>query len=164
MKQTLYEISQEYLELAARIEENEGELTPELEEALAINEENHNAKIESYAAVIANYKAEAEACKAESKRLKEKADAALRHAETLKETIVRFLTVTDRRKVQAGNWSVSLRDSEAVSVTDESLLPSDYWREKVERSVDKVAVKNAIKGGQVIPGAELVTNTSLQIK
>ena len=164
MKQTLYDINEEYLRLMQQVEENEGEMTPELEQALAINEENHSAKLESYAAIIANYNAEAEACKAESKRLKDKADRVVAHAQRLKDAIVHFLTVTDRRKVAAGTWSMSLRDTEAVSVTDEAAIPADYWREKVERSVDRMAVKAAIKGGTEIPGCTLVTNTSLQIK
>ena len=48
MEKTLYEINEEYLGILAQIEDNEGELTPELEQALAINEENHAAKLEAY--------------------------------------------------------------------------------------------------------------------
>ena len=80
MKETLYSINEEYLNILAQIEENEGELTPELEKALAINEEQHEAKLEAYGHIIANYRAEAEACKAEAERLKKKADNALKAA------------------------------------------------------------------------------------
>lgn len=102
MEKTLYEINQDYLRLMSEIEENDGEMTPELEQALAINEADHAAKLEAYGQIIANYKAEAEACKAEAARLKTKADRATRSAERLKETIRFFLTATDRRKVAAG--------------------------------------------------------------
>lgn len=164
MEKTLYEINQDYLRLMSEIEENEGEMTPELEQALAINEADHAAKLEAYGQIIANYKAEAEACKAEAARLKAKADRAARSAERLKDTIRFFLTATDRRKVAAGVWSFSLRESVAVEVSDMEILPEGYIREKVTREPDKAALKDALNGGAAIPGAELVTRTSLQIK
>lgn len=164
MEKTLYQINEEYLGILAQIEENEGELTPELEQALAINEENHAAKLEAYGNIISNYKAEAEACKAEAERLKAKAERAKKAAERLKDTIRYFLTVTDRRKVAAGLYSFSLRDSKAVNVTDESLLPEEFWRVKTTREVAKTDIKAAIEAGQEVPGAEIVTNTSLTIK
>jgi len=37
MKNTLYDIKQEYLELINQVEELEGEITPEIEEQLTIN-------------------------------------------------------------------------------------------------------------------------------
>ena len=164
MNNTLYDISNEYLKLMSEIEANEGEMTPELEQALAINEENHAAKMEAYAACIANYKAEAEACKAESKRLKERAERADKHADRLKEYMKMFMECTGREKVAAGNWKLSLRESVAVEVSDMEILPEGYIREKVTREPDKAALKDAMKGGAAIPGAELVTRTSLQIK
>lgn len=164
MEKTLYEINQDYLRLMSEIEENDGEMTPELEQALAINEADHAAKLEAYGQIIANYKAEAEACKAEAARLKTKADRALKAADRLKDTISFFLTATDRRKAAAGVWSFSLRDSKAVNVTDEEAIPEIFWREKVTREVSKTDIKAAIEGGQVVPGAEIVTNVSLLIR
>lgn len=164
MEKTLYQINEEYLSLLAQIEELDGEITPELEAAIQINEEDHAAKLEAYGHIISNYKAEAEACKAEAARLKTKADRAIRAAERLKDTIRYFLTVTDRRKAAAGLYTFSLRDSKAVNVTDESLLPSEFWRVKTTREVSKTDIKAAIEAGQIVPGAEIITNTSLQIK
>lgn len=164
MEKTLYEINEEYIKLLAQVEENEGELTPELEQALTINEEDHAAKLEAYGKIISNYKSEAEACKQEADRLKAKADRAIKAAERLKDTIRYFLTVTDRRKASAGLYTFSLRDSKAVKVTDESLLPGAFWRVKETREVSKTDIKAAIEAGQIVPGAEIVINTSLQIK
>ena len=164
MKPTLYSINEEYLQLLAQIEENEGELTPELEEALAINEEQHEAKLEAYGNIIANYLAEAEACKAESERLRVKADRAKKAAERLKETIRYFLTVTDRKKAAGGLWTFALRESDAVLITDEAAIPDEWWRVKTTREVNKADIKAAIKSGTDIPGVELTKNTSLTIK
>ena len=43
----IYQISQELLNIFDIIEENEGELTPELEEQLAITRESFNEKIKN---------------------------------------------------------------------------------------------------------------------
>lgn len=48
MSQNLFNIQEEYYEILQQIEELEGEITPELEEALKINKENLEAKIKAY--------------------------------------------------------------------------------------------------------------------
>lgn len=45
------------------------------------------------------------------------------------------------------------RGQPAVTITDEAALPSQFIRTKTEP--DKTAIKEALKGGQVVPGAEL---------
>ena len=164
MEKTLYEISNEYVDLMSEVELNEGELTPELEAALQINEQDYQQKMEAYAACIANYKAEAEACKNEAKRLREKGERALNVVERLKSTMMFFMQATDRKKVDAGQWKMSLRETKAVNVLDETLVPDTHIRTKVETSVDKVAVEEAIANGKAVEGCELITNTSIQIK
>lgn len=164
MEKTLYKINEEYLQLLAQIEENDGELTPEMEEALAINEQDHAAKLEAYGGIIANYLAEADACKAEAERLKAKAERAKKAAERLKETILYFLTATDRRKAAGGLWTFSVRESEAVQVTDESAIPEQWWRVKTTREVAKIDIRAAIKAGSDVPGCVIVRNKSLTIK
>ena len=48
----IFEIEQDLLSIFDEIEENEGELTPELEEKLAITQENFKNKVESYINLI----------------------------------------------------------------------------------------------------------------
>ena len=52
MKKALYNIEREYLELAEQIEQAEGELTPELETALAITEGELQTKAVGYGFII----------------------------------------------------------------------------------------------------------------
>lgn len=60
--------------------------------------------------------------------------------------------------------SLSIRQgSESVNVIDVNELPQGYF--KTERQADKAAIKSAIKAGEQIPGAELVTgDASLTIR
>ena len=44
----LYQIEQDLLELYTQIEENNGEITPEIEERLKITQENFTNKLENY--------------------------------------------------------------------------------------------------------------------
>lgn len=164
MEKTLYSINEQYLDLLRQIEENGGEVTPELEEQLAINEADHAAKLEAYGRIISNYTAEAAACMEEVKRLALKADRATRAAGRLKDTILYFLQATDRRKAAAGVWTYTLRDSKAVEVEDDSALPEEFWRVREVRTPDKQGIKAAIEAGATVPGARLVTNTSLQMR
>ena len=59
-KMTLFNIAAEQLRINDMLEESGGELTPELEEALVINEGNFMVKVEGYVETIARYKALAE--------------------------------------------------------------------------------------------------------
>ena len=66
---TLYGITAELNGILAQLEELGGEITPELEQALAINEEQFVAKAEDYGHAILNLKGMAAAAKAEKERL-----------------------------------------------------------------------------------------------
>ena len=47
---------------------------------------------------------------------------------------------------------------------NESEIPEEYKTVKVSKTVDKAAIKNAIKSGKEIPGAHIETNETIQIK
>ena len=162
MTNSLYHITSEQLRINELLEESGGELTPEIEEALIINEENFIAKSEGYIETIAKYKALAEAAKVrieEYQRIKRTAENIEKR---LKERMQWAMEVMGRDKVEVGHRKLSLRSSTAVNITDEVRIPNQYI--KVETSVDKMALKKDLQAGLVIEGAELVTNRNLQIR
>ena len=65
-------------------------------------------------------------------------------------------------KVDTGLHKIFFRSSQAVNITNEAHIPSNYI--KVETSVDKVSLKRDLAAGMIIEGAELVTNKSIQIR
>ena len=71
MNSNIFQISNDYLELIATIEDNDGELTPELEEALSINKEELDAKMEAYAHIIKQKQADMKLAKDEIDRLRD---------------------------------------------------------------------------------------------
>lgn len=68
---SLYNISQDILNIFAVIEENEGEVTEEQLDALEIKQEELQEKLASYKKAISVWNSDIDACKAEEKRLKD---------------------------------------------------------------------------------------------
>ena len=158
---TLYQISEDQRRLNAMLEETGGELTTELEEALAITEQNFVTKAENYGKAILHYKQMVAAAKAETDRIKaiQKTceNAIARMEERLRDAMILF----DKPKVEMATLKLSLRKSERVVIDDENNLPADCIVVKTE--VSKTEVKRHLKAGETI-GAHLEENQSLQIK
>ena len=158
---TLYQISEDQRALMAMLEETGGELTPELEEALAITEQNFVSKAENYGKAILHYKQLVAAAKAETDRIKaiQKTceNAIARMEERLRDAMILF----DKPKVEMATLKLSLRKSERVVIDDENNLPADCIVVKTE--VSKTEVKRHLKAGETI-GAHLEENQSLQIR
>lgn len=53
--------------------------------------------------------------------------------------------------------------TQSLAITDELAVPDNYWR--ITRTLDKAAIKAALKAGDTVPGAELSNGLpSLQIR
>jgi len=161
MELTLYQISDEQRRINAMLEETGGELTPEIEEALAINEGNFVTKAENYGKAILYYDAIVEAVKVEKKRLDGIQKTAENSMKRLKERLIDAMKTFDKPKVELSTMNLSLRKSEKVVIDDEKKIPKDCIKVTVE--VSKTALKAYIKEGKEC-GAHLEENQSLQIK
>ena len=65
-------------------------------------------------------------------------------------------------KFQTGLFKISLTKSESVNIVDESVIPKEY--KKVKYEVSKTDIKNAIKNGVQVAGAEIKENHSITIR
>lgn len=162
MTPTLYKISQEQLRINDALMESGGELTPELEEALIINEHNFAVKAENYIASIHKFEALAEAAEAEIKRISAIKKTAANAAKHLKSNLSNGMEIMGLDKADLGLNKLSFRHSTAVNILDEVKIPSVYI--KVETKIDKESLKRDLKAGLVLEGAELTTNKTLQIR
>ena len=158
----LYEITREAQELAFLLESDE--LTPELEVALLINQDQLQAKAGNYAKVIANIQSNADAIDAEIKRLKAMKDTKDRSINRLKEALRDAMLVSGIDKIESTLFKLSLRRSEAVEVDVVEALPNAFQNIKNVVTADKIAIKEAIKRGENVMGARIVENFNLQIK
>ena len=159
----LYQINEHLQAILDAAMDNDGELTPELEEQLAINEAEFETKAEGYCHAIRIYEAQAAMFKAEQDRIaagRKRIDA---QVERLKSRLSDAVMMRGGA-VDIGTFSLSHRKSESVIIDNENALPSEL-REIVETiKPDKTAIKERIKAGEVVPGASLVVNQNLQIK
>ena len=161
---TLYGITAELNAILTQLEELGGEITPELEQALAINEENFAAKSEDYGHAILNLKGMAAAAKAEKERLAALQKFYENAQKRLTDALSNAMQVFGHDKVENATMRLSLRHSTATEVDDLDQVPAEYKTTKVEVVADKTAIKKAIQQGEDVPGAHLVENVSLQIK
>jgi len=158
----LYEITREALELASLLETEE--LTPELEQALVINQDQLQAKANNYAKVIVNIQSDADAIDNEIKRLKAMKESKDRAITRLKEAVKNAMLVSNIEKIESPLFKLSIRKSEAVEVDMLEGLPSEFLNVKNVVTPDKIAIKEAIKRGEFVLGARLIDNFNLQIK
>lgn len=161
-KITIYSISAEQLRINEMLEESGGELTPEIEEALLINEDNFIAKADGYIETIAKYKAMQDALAERIKQMQAFKKTAENIERRLKERLAYGMRVMQRNVVEIGLHKVSLRTTTSVNITDEVRLPNSFII--VETKPDKKRIGDALKSGELVPGAELVTNQSIQIR
>lgn len=106
----LFNISQELEDIFLQLEENGGELTPELEERLAINEANLHEKLDGYRRVHSRFMSDVKACKEEEVRIakirKSKENQAERLKTNMLEAVMRFGNVG-----KSGNRVIELPDA-----------------------------------------------------
>ena len=118
-------------------------------------------KIENIGLFIKNLSADIVELKAEEKALAERRKAKENKAEYLKNVLSVSL---GGNKFETAKIALSFRKSEQVKISDADNLPKEFLIEKVTISPDKTAIKKAIKGGQDVVGAEIITVQNLQIK
>ena len=156
----LYNIKSEYLAIAQELAE--GELTPELEQALMITEANLQEKAINYGYVIKNFESEVDIIDEEIKRLNALKKARVNAADKLKTNISNAMQLFGILEVKAPTFKMNFRKSESVEIYDG--LSQEYITEKISYQPDKIAIKNAIKEGKTVNGAGIIINYNLQIK
>lgn len=116
----IYQIEEDLLSIFDEIEELGGELTPELEEKLAITQEQFNDKVESYTNYIKSLKVDMQAIEAEQKRLKDVYERKERTLNRINEVVVKAIEEFGETKktgvkyIDFGTGYVSIRKTIAV--------------------------------------------------
>jgi hypothetical protein len=167
MNKSLYHISTEAKELVSALEENEGELNPDIESALRINQNELQEKSINYAYAIKTVSNDVDAISEEIKRLQALKKAKDNTIQRLKDTVVNAMQIYGLEKVETPTLKLSIRRSEAVIIDDifTKVNPEGYYMtEKITYTPDKTMIKEAIKRGENIEGARIIENYNLQIK
>lgn len=119
-------------------------------------------KVEGCVLYMKNLKAEEDAIKAEMDALKKRATAKAKKRTRMEDYI---RSICPDKKYESSKYCLKFRQSEVtVAPTSQDAimkLPPTFIKEKTEYSVDKTAVKKAIKEGQTIPGCHIEIKRNL---
>lgn len=156
--------------------ESGGELTPELEQAMAENAESMAKKVDGYNAVIRSLGSKADVLDAEIKRLTALKKVAENAQKRIKEHMLDTMNAFGIDKLEGAYCKVSKSRSTKTEV-DEGQLLASYQSAinklietlppylSVEIKVNKTALKDFIKDQGITPaGVEFVENWSLRIR
>lgn len=155
---TLYELTGQFLDIYNM--DLDDETKADTLESIDWNSD-YEEKVENYIKVIKNNEADIEARKNEIKRLTELNRADERKNERMKEVLKESMDLTGHDRVDTKLFKVSFRKSEAVEV-DDLLLPESY--KVATYKPDKKRLKEDLKNGLEILGAELVERKNLSIR
>ena len=158
---TLYEIDAAIRDLIENaVDPETGEIAEDLSLQLEELGMAREAKLENIACYIKDLKAEAEAIRAEERNLATRRRTTENKAARLTDYLSWALA---GEKFKTPRCAVSFRKSMAVQVNALMDIPEEYLRFK-DPEPDKAKIKDALKEGLDVPGAELVENVSVIIK
>jgi hypothetical protein len=158
--------------LAQRLESDEPEdrqqAIAELEAALLADEGKKQAlaaKADATCWVIEHLRGQAAYRQQQAKRLTELSRSDAGRADSLEESLVLVLTrlQPSATRFSFPNHELSSRQSQAVEINDEQALDPAWLSFTTTSKPDKAAIKEALKAGQQITGAQLISRRSWRI-
>jgi len=140
----------------------------ELEAALLAEEGNKQAlaaKADATCWVIEHLRGQAAYRQQQAKRLTELSRSDAGRADALEESLVLVLTRLQPTVTRFSfpNHELTSRKSQAVEIDNEDALPPEWLAVKTTSQPDKTAIKEALKAGHLIPGAQLVSRRCWRI-
>lgn len=127
MNKSIFQIDRDFAEIFAELEDNGGELTPELEDKLQISQEEMTRKVKNCCDYINSLKADIAAIKSEEDRLKslrKSKENAIKGITNLVVFAIKNYGNEDKKGKKFIDWTtgkVSIRVSKALNVEDEKL-------------------------------------------
>ena len=166
----IFEIEKDILDIYYELEENGGEMTPELEEKLVVSKDEFQRKVYGYVNVIKSLNSDLASIKEEQARLKALCERKERTATNLKNILVEAIDkFGDVKKsgvkyIDYGTGEVSIRKSEAVEVNDDLVdYVGRYLTSAVtyDKNCNQLDVKDSIELSDII--TDVAQNTEMGV-
>ena len=166
------ELTTAIAQLAERLETDEPEerqqVLAELEAALLADEGNKAAiaaKADATCWVIEHLRCQAAYRQQQAKRLSDLARSDAGRADALEESLIFVLTQLQPSATRFSfpNHELTSRKSSAVVIDDEQALDAEWLAVTTTTKPDKAAIKEALKAGRQITGAQLLSRRSWRI-
>ena len=141
------------------------DLDPEvMQDTLDSIEDAIENKAENIAKLIRNLESDVAAYKEEEDRLKTKRQATENKVKWLKTYLEDNMKLTGKTKFKSGMFNFSIQKNPAsVNITDEKVIPEEFLIQQPPK-VDKTSLKEILKRGIEVPGAELKQTEGLRIR
>jgi gas vesicle protein len=112
-----------------------------------------------------NLEAEAKAVKEAKQELANRQSMLERKAQNLKNSLANILHNCNIKKVHSELYDVNVQlNPPKLNIINESMIPAEFFKEKVIREPDAVKIKSAIAAGEVIQGCEITRSVGLRIR
>lgn len=156
--ETLYSIESH---LAALVDTIEGMSTDDPNREQAIQElqeyvSREISKVDGVAAYIAQCEMQENYATQEIERLKRRKAQWCNRRERVTGYVISVMQQLGKRTLEGRANTFTLRNNPpSVNITDETKIPEEYKRQTITIAVDKLKIRDAIKAGQEVPGADL---------
>lgn len=162
----LYVLADEYLQSAAKLSDLD---LPEevIIDTLSSLTGDLEAKATNVAAFVKNLESLAEQIKQAEASMAARRKAIEQRADNVREYLLSNMLRTGISKIESPYFKIALRNNPpSVVVDDPTLIPAKYMRqaEAPPPAPDKREISEALKFGEIVPGARLVTKQSVTIK
>jgi hypothetical protein len=132
--------------------------------ALSLLTGQMDVKITNIALVVKQLAAEETALADEIKSLSAKKQARTNKIERLKAYMLEGMQLAGIERTTDIRAEVRLqKNPPSVNVLDEKAIPAEYWLQQAPK-LDKAVIRDLLKEGKPIPGAELVQTVGVRIK
>lgn len=160
---SLIDLASESKSIVDRLIANGGELDEDLERELEVSSRELSEKIDSYKFVLEELKLR----EAFWRQIKDEASAAQRSvkngSENLKSRIRYAMKHLEVDELSGSKYRAKLSAAKSkILISDESLIPSEYLRERVVREPDKEKILQELLKGNKIDGCVLEDSKSLR--
>jgi hypothetical protein len=160
-KPTLYDLAAEQREIYDILIENDGELTPELEQRLDAVLRQSRDKIDAAAFVLRRLASQASFCDEEAQRLLSRRDSFVRDADRLKARLIPIIDDLYSGKFkspQTTAWTQDSADTVAFDIApDADLNQMDEAIVRTRKELDRAELQRRYKAGEEIPHEVKVT-------
>lgn len=159
---TLYELGNEYEQLLMIAEDPD--VDPQvLADTMEALEGEIEKKADGCARVMRELSASAKARREEAKRLTERARVEENNMKRIGAAVQNLMMIAGKRKLRTELFDISIaKNPDSLVITDETKVPEQFL--KAEISVDKAAIKQAMKDGQKFDWAYLEASEGLRIR
>lgn len=162
MSKSLSAILNESLDLEKSIIESYGELTPAIMDRLTINEIETKEKLDAYDAIMDRFELSEKFFKDKAAQINLVAKAFGNARESMRARIKEFMIAKDIKEVRGSDVRYALSNTTPTLEIDEKLIAKKYWVQIISEEIDKAKIKEDLKAGVEIFGANLKTNQALK--